>query len=155
MMQMSRVIFDFMVSIFMTNPDDWYDPTVDFIGLRLIGAPFTPRPDLVKSDLTLIDDGLTLPFVPFISAYQRVGESTDGGLAWNSFRTPGWGFLDFVPDGTVLPLTIYGVCILGHDSDDLWFVQAFDTPVVFLNTDQNMVLPNQMFSMPSTMLITE
>jgi len=155
MMQMTRIIFDFMIGIFSTNPDDLYDPTVDFIGWRFIGAPFTPRPDLVKSDLTLIDDGLVAPFVAANAAYQRLETTVEDPNAWTITRASASSFYDVQADGTVLPLTVYGVAFLGHDQDDLWFVQAFDTPKILLNTDQGFTFDQMIATLPATMLITD
>jgi len=155
MMQMSRIIFDFMIGIFSTNPDDLYDPTVDFITWQFIGAPFTPRPDMVKSDLTLITDGLVNPTIPFVVTYQRLQTKVEDPNVWTIQRADAASFYDVQADGSVLPLTVYGVAVLGHDGDDLWFVQAFDTPKILLNTDQGFTFEQTIATLPATMLITD
>lgn len=153
MMQMSRILWSFMIGVFTTNPDDLYDPTADFIGWRLIGAPFTPRPDLVKSDLTLIDDHLVNIFLPAVPAYQRQEIPVDTSDAWFFARATTAAFLDFQPDGSVLPMTVYGYAFLGHDQDDFWFVTAFDTPKTFASTDQGFFVDTVIATFPQSMLI--
>lgn len=148
MMQIARQLVEQLAALMVADPAHLGDSTTDFIQLRPIGADFTPRPDLIAADLDLAVDGLVAGsesmFPNGIFANTRPGDQD----TWDFWSITASSTYNFRPDGSVLPLLIYGLAFCGNSGSDLWTVQKFESIVTFLN-DSDILLINQlMFTMP-------
>jgi len=151
MMQMARLIFDQMNALLFNDPAGFGNVLPP--GQVPIGADFTPRPDLVLSDLSIAPAGVNPSYIAGIHATVNFFFNANDPYAWDYVilpSDPGWYF---TADGSVIPVTVFGMAFVSNLANDLYAVQKFDPPVTLSRAGQGQIGSNVIFTVSPSVLV--
>lgn len=118
-----------------------------FLDVGLVENAFTPDPDLVSTDLTIVTAG-GLVVKTTTSATIPVVVDPVAGDQIVVIPAPAGGWL-YVATGAGLPITLYGFAMYDHaDATKLYGAQLFDTPIVITAAGQFVDLGEVSFRIP-------
>lgn len=110
-----------------------------FLDIFLVSAPFTPGPDLVNTDLTIVT-AAGLAAKTTTSAVMITSRDPQNGDYLIDIPPPVGGFI-FVAGGAGLPLDIYGFGLVDAvDPTKLYAAELFDDPITINAAGQSIDL---------------
>lgn len=151
-MQIARVLFDRMVTLFRNDPANLFNATASFLVIREILAPFEPSPNLTLADLVLTHPNGVFALQSMQGAASLVLSDPVTDDTVLLFPCQNGQNLRVTMSSVTGPVPVYGLALVGLGNTVLFATKKFSTPFIFTKNLQGYDLPEELFRFPTSMV---